>query len=577
MQEVPAIFPIDIPKPSLKTILLDLSLLIVGLSLLLLIFGYLRPLARPDSLADLEIAREMLANHNWVTPTLNNVIHLDFPPLFYWLTALSFKLFGYTLFAARLWPAIFGIIGIVAFYLYGVSAYSRRMGWLCALVSSSSMLYLTLMTAAAPYIMGSVLITISLLCSSLPCYSISEGHRRRLYLGFWVACAINTLLLGLMGLLLPLCITILYYLTMNYRTMYKELASIRGIVLYFVIVLPWFILVQNHNPNFLHYFFLEKIHANYLSHFSSPLETLSLIFCSAFAALIPWTLLANLGFWASKPVTWATRFDRPLGMFIFIWIVVSFIYLIGIAPAGDKSLFWIGLLSPALALAIAKALNYYWELSDHNLILESRRLLVVVLFLATAFFCLLSQKTSSMLFGFHTTANTEKILAIIFILFLIGGVASYFTLRLCEGLKATTLVFTCTGIILTITLVSTLPKLRQDSFLPISDYISAHQKPGDVIASYQNYYPELSFNLKLDPQVVIDWKNMPGYGAHYQNTQSWVVNSAFFWKTIAENKRKIFVLVPVAEVTTLAPVLMQNNLEPVVSTNQLILFTSKAN
>ncbi len=46
-----------------------------------------------------EIPREMIASHDWrlwVIPHLNGLPYMEKPPLLYWLTALSFLLFGQT-------------------------------------------------------------------------------------------------------------------------------------------------------------------------------------------------------------------------------------------------------------------------------------------------------------------------------------------------------------------------------------------------------------------------------------------------------------------------------------------------
>ena len=56
----------------------------------------------PDEARYAEIAREMLASHNLIVPQLNYVPYIEKPPLLYWLTAGSMKLFGINEFAARL-------------------------------------------------------------------------------------------------------------------------------------------------------------------------------------------------------------------------------------------------------------------------------------------------------------------------------------------------------------------------------------------------------------------------------------------------------------------------------------------
>ncbi len=38
-----------------------------------------------------QVAREMLARHDWVTPTLYGVPWLEKPPLYYWLAMIAYK------------------------------------------------------------------------------------------------------------------------------------------------------------------------------------------------------------------------------------------------------------------------------------------------------------------------------------------------------------------------------------------------------------------------------------------------------------------------------------------------------
>ena len=41
-----------------------------------------------------QVAREMLARHDWITPTLGGVAWLEKPALYYWEAILSYRLFG---------------------------------------------------------------------------------------------------------------------------------------------------------------------------------------------------------------------------------------------------------------------------------------------------------------------------------------------------------------------------------------------------------------------------------------------------------------------------------------------------
>ncbi len=63
-------------------------------------------LFEPDESRYAEIPREMLQSGDWITPRLQGEPYLEKPPLLYWLTAVSFQVFGVHDWAARLPPAL---------------------------------------------------------------------------------------------------------------------------------------------------------------------------------------------------------------------------------------------------------------------------------------------------------------------------------------------------------------------------------------------------------------------------------------------------------------------------------------
>jgi 4-amino-4-deoxy-L-arabinose transferase-like glycosyltransferase len=66
----------------------------------------------PDEGRNAEKAREILLLGDWVTPHQNFVPTLDKPMFFYWLVAISFKLFGLSAWSARL-PAALASVGCI--------------------------------------------------------------------------------------------------------------------------------------------------------------------------------------------------------------------------------------------------------------------------------------------------------------------------------------------------------------------------------------------------------------------------------------------------------------------------------
>ena len=68
-------------------------LLVLAGSLFFVGLGSL-PLLEPDEGRNAEVAREMLASGDWITPHYDAFAYLDKPPVFFWLVASSFKVAG---------------------------------------------------------------------------------------------------------------------------------------------------------------------------------------------------------------------------------------------------------------------------------------------------------------------------------------------------------------------------------------------------------------------------------------------------------------------------------------------------
>ncbi len=59
------------------------------------------PLLGPDEPRYAQVAREMFARGDWVTPTLAGHTWFEKPALLYWLMEVAYWIFGVTEFAAR--------------------------------------------------------------------------------------------------------------------------------------------------------------------------------------------------------------------------------------------------------------------------------------------------------------------------------------------------------------------------------------------------------------------------------------------------------------------------------------------
>jgi 4-amino-4-deoxy-L-arabinose transferase-like glycosyltransferase len=122
--------------------------LVVALAAALLAPGLGRaPFDDPGEGQHAEIAREMLGG-SWLTLRLNGVRYFDKPPLLYWLTAVSFILFGPTEGAARLAPLLGALLAVAATTLLG----ARLLGVGGGVLAGLALLSCALFAAFARYV-----------------------------------------------------------------------------------------------------------------------------------------------------------------------------------------------------------------------------------------------------------------------------------------------------------------------------------------------------------------------------------------------------------------------------------------
>ena len=208
----------------------------------------------PDEGRYAESAREMLELGDWLAPQYAYVERLNKPPLLYWLTAVSFRVFGLHEWAGRLVSVLAALLGGLAVYRYGRSSGGRDLGVAAVVVLLTSFWYAAL---------SRTLVTDMLLCAFLTA-AIVAFHRalqtqsRRDYLLFFAAAAGATLTKGPIGLVLPALIGGIFLTVQRAwgRVSWAKVGG--GVVLYVALATPWFLLVEHRYPGFLRYLLLSE-------------------------------------------------------------------------------------------------------------------------------------------------------------------------------------------------------------------------------------------------------------------------------------------------------------------------------
>ena len=112
------------------------------LSLLVLVLAFsfqgTRGIWEPDEGYYLGIARDMVETGDWVVPQMNLRPFLDKPPMVYWGSGFSMKLFGFNEWAARLPHAIWFVLTTLFVGLLGRALWDSRTGYLASLFYATS-------------------------------------------------------------------------------------------------------------------------------------------------------------------------------------------------------------------------------------------------------------------------------------------------------------------------------------------------------------------------------------------------------------------------------------------------------
>ena len=167
----------------------------------------LRDLWEPDEARYSLIPSAMNETGNYVTPHIKNTIYLEKPPLAFWGTAVSFKIFGENDFSARLFTGLCAWGCILLTFFMGGRFRDEKTGLYAAAVLTISVF---------PFILGRINI-LDIPLTFFLCLSIwlgylsltSEKKRYRSYL-FYFTCALAFLTKGIIGVVFPFAILVIW-------------------------------------------------------------------------------------------------------------------------------------------------------------------------------------------------------------------------------------------------------------------------------------------------------------------------------------------------------------------------------
>ena len=284
---------------SLRTLLVEITT-VVALSLLLFFYGLGNfGLAGADEPRYAQIAREMLRNNDFVTPTLHGSPWLEKPALYYWRAAAAFRTFGVHDWAARLPSATFALALVVIVYFH-MRRFRPGAQFGAALITASAAAIIgfsrgasTDMQLAAPFAFA-----------MLGWYAWFETGKKFWLFDLYFFLAVGTLAKG------PVAPGLAFFIVFIFAAIRRDLKLIwktvwwPGVLIYAAIVLPWYIAVQRANKDFFKVFFLEHNLERFATDLFQHRQPFWYYIPVLILSLMPWTVYAITALSSAAKQTW---------------------------------------------------------------------------------------------------------------------------------------------------------------------------------------------------------------------------------------------------------------------------------
>ncbi|QSR86308.1 glycosyltransferase family 39 protein [Candidatus Methylacidiphilum infernorum] len=527
--------------------------------LLVLTFFYIEESRGPVIFDDNEglyagAAREMLQKNDWILPTVNGIPRLQKPPLVYWCILISYKIFGVNEFAARLPEALATVLWIMGVYFLGCAMEGEKIGLLASLMLATAFGFYIFTHILMPEPFFSAAVTYALLFI----YLGLREDKRSYFLLAWLVMALGSLAKGLHATLYPLLssgLAVLFFPRM--RKKWIELFWWPGIILFLLVFIPWYVIIEWRLPGFLHEHFLNEQWGHALNHRNPPdagTVPIAQFYFEHLIFLLPWTLYLGT-LWELKDKA-SLNWQNAL---LFSWIITTFLSVTFSSLQDYYAMSCWG----AIALILAKPFciedkgkrtPLYFTLPSFVIVFLGLSGILIALLIdhSTEFHPIWAkplEKRDTFLsaifgFSFSTWKNFVPLLYRASLSFFVGGIVAYLFFSKKERFLA--------GVFLALTMIYPLHQAGQ-GFSLLSDYFSSMklaQKINSFVAkddivisdSEPNFASGLFFYLNHSPILWVHANSKAEFaqrilnlGKEYYITESDVEN---YWKST----KKVFLI-----------------------------------
>ena len=299
----------------------------------------------PDETRYSEVAREMIANHDFIVPYVNGIVFFHKPPLVYWIIDVFMSVFGQNTWGARLAnPFLVLVCMLFVYFVVNKVLQSKVVALLSVIITLTTVLVLFV----GRYLNIDMGIAVFLNLTMLSYWLSLKYDDDYKMSSFWLLMAfvfsgLAVMTKGLVGIVFPMAIVGLYSITMNE---WRRLIYIRlyiGLFIVGIISLPWILLVDQQYPGFAYYYVVVQQILRYSTDEQSR-DVSKIFYLLVFTgAFFPWFGFLPQAFkeFFSK-AGFKNRKQNKNSWFLFIWGTFIFVFF------GVSRSFLFGYLAPLM-------------------------------------------------------------------------------------------------------------------------------------------------------------------------------------------------------------------------------------
>jgi 4-amino-4-deoxy-L-arabinose transferase-like glycosyltransferase len=269
-----------------------------------------------------ETSREMVVDGDWLVPHYNGELRLQKPPLTYWTTALSYKIFGVSEQAARAPSLFFGLLSALLLLVWIKQELNIDVAINAALVMATSFLGLRYIRSAEAD--ATLLFFISLACFASYQWLLNP-NKKMAYL-FMLSIGLAFMTKGPAGIAIPVLTMLTYAFFTQQLKLVKGLLSPVGLCIFVFSAFVWYAWIIFTMPDIAQQFFSKQVDETFIT--GTHQQPVYWYLAHAIEFFAPWSLLLiPAGIWCYQYRKHSNNSLPKIVHFALIWLLVVFVLL----------------------------------------------------------------------------------------------------------------------------------------------------------------------------------------------------------------------------------------------------------